>query len=222
MWILVLFLVFGFRFLADFTFYHVFLTIATMQKEIKDILQASIDVKHKVLSDAALTATIEQVTRLITTAFANGNKVLFCGNGGSAADAQHLAAEFSGRFYTDRDPLPSEALHCNSSYMTAVANDYGYDVVYSRIIKGMGKPGDVLVGLSTSGNSVNIIKAMEEAKKIGMINVVLTGETGGKMKPLADYVINVPSTDTPRIQESHITIGHIICQLVEQELFNKK
>jgi D-sedoheptulose 7-phosphate isomerase len=193
-----------------------------MQKQIKDIIQASIDVKQKILSDATLTATIEQVTNIIATAFANGNKVLFCGNGGSAADAQHLAAEFSGRFYSDRDPLPSEALHCNSSYMTAVANDYGYDVVYSRIIKGMGKPGDVLVGLSTSGNSVNIIKAMEVAKKIGMINVVLTGETGGKMKPLADHVINVPSTDTPRIQESHITIGHIICQLVEEKLFNKK
>ncbi|MCD6013290.1 MAG: D-sedoheptulose 7-phosphate isomerase [Flavipsychrobacter sp.] len=193
-----------------------------MQKQIKDIIQASIDVKQKVLSDATLTATIEQVTNIIADAFANGNKVLFCGNGGSAADAQHLAAEFSGRFYSDRDPLPSEALHCNSSYMTAVANDYGYDVVYSRIVKGMGRPGDILIGLSTSGNSVNIIKAMEVAKKIGMINVVLTGESGGKMKPLADHVINVPSTDTPRIQESHITIGHIICQLVEEKLFNKK
>jgi D-sedoheptulose 7-phosphate isomerase len=193
----------------------------TMQQEIKSIIQASIDTKQKVLADAALLARIEQVTAIVATAFRNGNKVLFCGNGGSAADAQHLSAEFSGRFYTDRDPLPSEALHCNSSYMTAVANDYGYDVVYSRIVKGMGKPGDVLVSLSTSGNSVNIIKAMEQAKKLGMINVGLTGETGGKMKDLCDHLINVPSTDTPRIQESHITIGHIICQLVEQELFKK-
>jgi len=190
-----------------------------MQQVIKSIIKASIDVKQAILSDEHLLATIGEVTTIVAQAFANGNKVLFCGNGGSAADAQHLAAEFSGRFYTDRDPLPSEALHCNSSYMTAVANDYGYDVVYSRIVKGTGKPGDVLVSLSTSGNSVNIIKAMEQAKELGMINVGLTGETGGKMKALCNHLINVPSKDTPRIQESHIMIGHIICQLVEQELF---
>ena len=190
-----------------------------MQQVIKSIIKASIDVKQAILSDEQLLATIGEVTTIVAQAFANGNKVLFCGNGGSAADAQHLAAEFSGRFYTDRDPLPSEALHCNSSYMTAVANDYGYDVVYSRIVKGTGKPGDVLVSLSTSGNSVNIIKAMEQAKELGMINVGLTGETGGKMKALCNHLINVPSKDTPRIQESHIMIGHIICQLVEQELF---
>jgi D-sedoheptulose 7-phosphate isomerase len=190
-----------------------------MQQVIKGIIKASIDVKQAILSDEQLLATIGEVTTIVAQAFANGNKVLFCGNGGSAADAQHLAAEFSGRFYTDRDPLPSEALHCNSSYMTAVANDYGYDVVYSRIVKGTGKPGDILVSLSTSGNSVNIIKAMEQAKEIGMINVGLTGETGGKMKALCNHLINVPSKDTPRIQESHIMIGHIICQLVEQELF---
>src|SRR3954463_187166 len=112
-----------------------------MQQQIKGIIRSSIDTKQKVLDDAVLLGKIEAVTRAIADAFANGNKVLFCGNGGSAADAQHLAAEFSGRFYTDRDPLPSEALHCNSSYITAVANDYGYDVVYSRIVKGTGKPG---------------------------------------------------------------------------------
>jgi len=192
-----------------------------MQQKIKDIIQASISTKQRILQDEALMNTIQQVTEVMIKAFANGNKVLFCGNGGSAADAQHLAAEFSGRFYTDRDPLPSEALHCNSSYMTAVANDYGYEVVYSRIVKGTGRPGDVLVGLSTSGNSVNIIKAMEVAKEIGMINVVFSGETGGKLRSMCDYLINVPSTDTPRIQESHITIGHIICELVESGLFNK-
>ncbi|MBE2289591.1 MAG: D-sedoheptulose 7-phosphate isomerase [Chitinophagaceae bacterium] len=192
-----------------------------MQQKIKDIIQASISTKQRILEDEALMNTIQQVTEVMIKAFANGNKVLFCGNGGSAADAQHLAAEFSGRFYSDRDPLPSEALHCNSSYMTAVANDYGYDVVYSRIVKGTGRPGDVLVGLSTSGNSVNIIKAMEVAKEIGMINVVFSGETGGKLRSMCDYLINVPSTDTPRIQESHITIGHIICELVEAGLFNK-
>ena len=190
-----------------------------MQKEIRTIVEASIDTKQKLLADPILIETIEQVTMLIAKAFTEGNKVLFCGNGGSAADAQHLAAEFSGRFYTDRDPLPSEALHCNSSYMTAVANDYGYDVVYSRLVKGMGRPGDVLVALSTSGNSVNIINALAQARKIGMISVGLTGETGGKMRALCDHLINVPSNDTPRIQESHIMIGHIICQLVEQNLF---
>lgn len=191
-----------------------------MQQKIKSIIQASIGVKQQILADDALLSRIETVTSLVAEAFRNGNKVLFCGNGGSAADAQHLAAEFSGRFYTDRNPLPSEALHCNTSYLTAVGNDYGFDVVYSRIVKGMGRPGDILVGLTTSGNSVNIIKAVEQARESGMISVCLTGESGGKLKNMCDHLINVPSTDTPRIQESHITIGHIICELVEAELFN--
>lgn len=186
----------------------------------KQIIEASIATKKRVLEDESLIQRITQTTEAIVKAFNTGNKVLFCGNGGSAADAQHLAAEFSGRFYTDRDPLPSEALHCNASYMTAVANDYSYDVVYSRLLKGMGKKGDVLVAISTSGNSVNIINALEEARKIGMITVGFTGETGGKMKDLCDILINVPSKDTPRIQESHIMIGHIICQHTEELLFN--
>jgi D-sedoheptulose 7-phosphate isomerase len=190
-----------------------------MQDAITSILRKSIATKEGVLADAALLQRIEEATTTIINAFKAGNKVLFCGNGGSAADAQHLAAEFSGRFYTDRNPLPSEALHCNSSYMTAVANDYGYDVVYSRMVKGMGKNGDVLVSLSTSGNSENILKAMEMAHNLNMVNIALTGATGGKMKDLADHLLNVPSTDTPRIQESHITIGHIICQLAEERLF---
>ena len=159
------------------------------------------------------------MTQRVTQAFQNGNKVLFCGNGGSAADAQHLAAEFSGRFYTDRNPLPSEALHCNTSYLTAVANDYGYDVVYSRMVKGIGRKGDVLIALSTSGNSTNIINALLQAKEMGMTTVSMTGNSGGKMKDMADYLINVPSSDTPRIQEAHIMIGHILCQLVEENLF---
>lgn len=191
-----------------------------MQDAITSILRKSIATKESVLADSELLARIEEATKAIANAFKAGNKVLFCGNGGSAADAQHLAAEFSGRFYTDRNPLPSEALHCNSSYLTAVANDYGYDVVYSRIVKGMGKAGDVLVSLSTSGNSQNILNAMDVARNLNMINVAFTGATGGKMKDMADYLINVPSTDTPRIQESHITIGHIVCQLVEEQLFN--
>ena len=192
-----------------------------MQQQITNIIQASIDTKQQLLADHGLIAKIEEVTALVVKAFASGKKVLFCGNGGSAADAQHLAAEFSGRFYLDRVPLPSEALHCNSSYITAVANDYGYDIVYSRMVKAMGKPGDILISLSTSGNSVNIIKAAEQAKEIGMITVGLTGASGGKMKGICDHLINVPSTDTPRIQESHIMVGHIICQLAEQELFKK-
>ncbi|MBA3828267.1 MAG: D-sedoheptulose 7-phosphate isomerase [Taibaiella sp.] len=190
-----------------------------MQQKITEIIKASIDTKQKVLSDKAMLSVIEQLVVAIIGAFRNGNKVLLCGNGGSAADAQHIAAEFTGRFYTDRNPLPSEALHCNTSYMTAVANDYGYDVVYSRLVRGMGKKGDVLIGLSTSGNSVNITKALQEAKEIGMITASFTGESGGKMKEISDFLINVPSTDTPRIQETHIMIGHIICQLVEQQLF---
>lgn len=190
-----------------------------MQDAISSILRNSISVKQQILSDAALLQRIEHATQSIVSAFRTGNKVLFCGNGGSAADAQHLAAEFSGRFYTDRDPLPSEALHCNSSYLTAVANDYGYDLVYSRLLKGMGHAGDVLVSLSTSGNSQNILKAMEMARELKMINIAFSGESGGKMKEFADILINVPSKDTPRIQESHITIGHIICQLCEEQLF---
>jgi D-sedoheptulose 7-phosphate isomerase len=190
-----------------------------MNEQIKSILQSSITVKNSILQNEGLLSVIEQVVEKIAIAFKNGNKVLFCGNGGSAADAQHLAAEFSGRFYSDRDPLPSEALHCNTSYLTAVANDYGYDFVYSRMVKGMGKPGDVLIGMSTSGNSTNITNALQTAREIGMITVGFTGEGGGKMKTLSDYLINVPSSDTPRIQESHITIGHIICQLVEERLF---
>ena len=191
-----------------------------MQQQIKNIIKASIDTKQQILQDAALVSEVEKVAMVVTEAFRKGNKVLLCGNGGSAADAQHIAAEFSGRFYSDRDPVPSEALHCNTSYLTAVGNDYGFEYVYSRIVKGMGKSGDILIGLSTSGNSVNIINAIEQAKKIGMITVGFTGK-GGKMKDLCDHIINVPSTDTPRIQEAHIMVGHVVCQLVEEQLFNK-
>jgi D-sedoheptulose 7-phosphate isomerase len=193
-----------------------------MQDKINQIIARSVDVKTRIMHDAAFTATIATVADAIVQALGAGNKVLFCGNGGSAADAQHLAAELSGRFYFDRDPLPSEALHCNTSYMTAVANDYGYDVVYSRLVKAMGKPGDVLVALSTSGNSVNILKALEVANDIGMITVGFTGETGGKMKGVCHHLVNVPSTDTPRIQESHIMIGHIVCEIAEERLFKKE
>lgn len=186
---------------------------------IKNIIHNSIAVKQQIVEDGQLLDTIQKVVAVVTSSFKNKNKVLFCGYGGSAADAQHLAAEFSGRFYKDRKALPSEALHCNTSYLTAVANDYSYDAIYSRIIDGIGEEGDVLIGLSTSGNSANIVKAFEMARKKGMITIGFTGTTGGVMKAWSDHLINVPSTDTPRIQESHIMIGHIVCQLVEENLF---
>jgi len=189
-------------------------------EKIKNIIQASIDTKTEVLNNPELLSTIEKVVKVITTAFGSGNRVYFCGNGGSAADAQHLAAEFSGRFYTDRKALPAEALHCNTSYLTAVGNDYGFDLVYARMIDGIAQPGDVLVGLSTSGNSANIIRAFESARNKQVTTVGFTGMSGGVMKATTDHLINVPSADTPRIQESHILIGHIICQLVEENLFS--
>src|SRR5215210_169812 len=163
---------------------------------IKDIITKSIEVKQQVLEDEQLLSSVQKAVEVITSAFKNGNKVLFCGNGGSAADAQHLAAEFSGRFYKDRPALPAEAMHCNTSYLTAVANDYSFDVIYSRLIEGIGEAGDVFAGLSTSGNSANIIKAFESAREKQMITVGFTGISGGQMKPVSDYLINIPSTDT--------------------------
>ena len=186
---------------------------------IKESITESVAVKQRILYDDHLIEVIKDVAETCTKAFCNGNKVLFCGNGGSAADAQHLAAEFSGRFYYDRAPLPSEALHVNTSYLTAVANDYSFDEVYARILKGLGKEGDILIAISTSGNSKNILRALEEAHALGMITVGLTGESGGKMRDHCDFLINVPSSDTPRIQESHIMIGHIICEFVESSIF---
>jgi len=193
-----------------------------MQDKIKKIVSESIDVKSSVLQNTTLLQTVEAIVAAMVKALQNGNHIYFCGNGGSAADAQHLAAEFSGRFYLDRDALPAEALHCNTSYMTAVANDYSYDVIFARLIKGIGKKGDFLVGLSTSGNSANIMKAFEVAREKGIVTVGFTGETGGKMKDLSDYLLNVPSKNTPRIQESHIMLGHIICELVEEQYFAAK
>ena len=190
-----------------------------MNKKIQDIIRASIDTKQQLLQDEGLLNTIETVADTITSAFQNGKKVYLCGNGGSAADAQHLAAEFTGRFYADRKALPAEALHCNTSYLTSVANDYGYDAVYARMIDGVGEKGDILIGLSTSGNSANISNAFESAKQKGLITIAFTGLSGGQLKSISDYLINIPSTDTPRIQESHIMVGHIICQLVEEKYF---
>jgi len=191
-----------------------------MNPKCEEVFQATVETHiHTVRQLLEKPAVLAGIADAMLTTIRNGGKILFCGNGGSAADAQHLAAEFSGRFYIDRNPLPSEALHCNTSYMTAVANDYSFDVVYSRMVKGMGREGDVLIGLSTSGNSANIINAIEQAASLGMKTIGFTGATGGKMKTLCDYLLNVPSTDTPRIQECHIMVGHIICQLVEAAIF---
>ena len=189
----------------------------TVKRSIND----SISTKLAILGNPDFLNRIEAVADVMVKALQDGKRILWCGNGGSAADAQHLAAELSGRFYYDRPPLNSEALHCNTSYLTAVANDYGYDLIYSRMIDGACKPGDVLVGISTSGNSTNICNAFRKAKDLGVITVAMTGETGGQMKELAAYLLNVPSTDTPRIQESHIMIGHIICEIVESRMFPK-
>ena len=188
---------------------------------IRRSIEASIATKQQILSDEELQERIEQVAEVMIQALRDGKRVLWCGNGGSAADAQHLAAELSGRFYYDRPPLNSEALHCNTSYMTAVANDYGYDLVYARMIDGACHPGDVLVGISTSGNSKNICNAFHKAKEMGVVTVAMTGATGGTMKTMADHLLNVPSEDTPRIQESHIMVGHILCEIVEASLFPK-
>ena len=188
------------------------------QQKIQSIIESSIAVKQQSVADPAFLQKINEAVTLVATAFKNGFKVQFCGNGGSAADAQHLAAEFSGRFYKNRKALPSDALHCNSSYLTAVANDYSYDVVYSRMVEGIAKEGDILIGLSTSGNSKNIVKAFEQAKAMGVCTIGFTGAGGGVMKQWSDHLLAVPSKDTPRIQESHILIGHIICELAEAAL----
>lgn len=191
-----------------------------MATNIHSIIAASIAVKQEILADSTFQQKVQAVTDAVIHAFQSGKKVMFCGNGGSAADAQHLAAEFSGRFYKNRRALPSDALHCNTSYLTAVANDYSYDDIYSRLVDGTMEKGDVLIGISTSGNSPNIVKAFETARAKGIVTVGFTGASGGKMKDLSDYLLNVPSTVTPRIQESHILLGHIICELTEAAIFN--
>ncbi|HWB93195.1 MAG TPA: SIS domain-containing protein [Puia sp.] len=190
-----------------------------MNDKIQQIISESLTVKERVLQDRRLIGTVGEIVTLIVSRFRQGNHLYFCGNGGSAADAQHLAAEFSGRFYINRDALPSEALHCNTSYLTAVANDFSYELIYSRLIKGIGKPQDILVGMTTSGNSVNIVKAFETAREKGITTIGMTGEGGGKLKELSDYLIAIPSRNTPRIQEAHMLLGHIICQLVEEQYF---
>jgi D-sedoheptulose 7-phosphate isomerase len=190
-----------------------------MKSRINKCISNSVENYQRVLNDEILQENIENIVVKSVEAFRNDKKILFCGNGGSASDAQHIAAELSGRFYTDRPPLYAEALHVNSSYMTAVANDYGYDETYARMLEACGRKGDVLVGISTSGNSPNVVKALEKANAIGLTTIGFTGSKGGKMNDICDIMIKVPSDDTPRIQEAHILVGHIICQLIEEEMF---
>ncbi|TND01828.1 MAG: D-sedoheptulose 7-phosphate isomerase [Bacteroidetes bacterium] len=180
---------------------------------IRSRMDASVQLKASLLKNDHILQTLNKLADEIVACYRRDGKVLFCGNGGSAADAQHLAAELSGRYYYDRP------LHVNTSYLTAVANDYSYDVVFSRLLGAMGRKGDVLIGLSTSGNSGNVVKALEKARETGMITVGFTGETGGKMKERCDYLLNIPSKDTPRIQECHMLLGHTLCEIVEAQLF---
>jgi D-sedoheptulose 7-phosphate isomerase len=191
-------------------------------EKIKNILNSSIKLKEILLRDEKLLETVKSLSDEMTNALKNKNRVFFCGNGGSAADAQHLAAELAGKFYFDRPPLPAEALHVNTSYMTAVANDYSYDEVYSRLIKAQATSGDVLVGISTSGNSANVVKAINTANEMGLVTAGFTGKEVGKLNDICKYVINIPSSDTPRIQEAHILIGHIICERIERALFGNE
>ena len=184
-------------------------------------LSESIELKRKILSDEDMIGTVSEISEKIIETYRKSGKVLFCGNGGSAADAQHLAAELSGRYYYDRPPLNAEALHVNTSYLTAVANDYSYDEVYKRLVIALGKEGDTLIGISTSGNSKNVINALEQAKKLNMVTIGFSGNYGGEMKKYCDILVEIPSNDTPRIQESYMILGHSICDLVEQNIFPK-
>jgi D-sedoheptulose 7-phosphate isomerase len=186
---------------------------------ISEAIEKSIAVKQKILADAELLSVIGDIAMTCSQSLCDGNKIMLCGNGGSAADAQHLAAELSGRFYYDRKPLAAMALTVNSSFLTAVANDYSYEDVFARMVEGIGVGGDVLIGLSTSGKSANVVRAFQKAQEKGIITIGLTGETGGDLANLSDFVVKVPSADTPRIQESHILIGHILCELIERNLF---
>lgn len=193
-----------------------------MNSYIKEQIEHSIQVKERILKDDLLLNTVQQIAEEAIKVYKKGNKILLAGNGGSAADAQHIAGEFVSRFYFDRPGLPSIALTTDTSIITAIGNDYGYEHLFSRQLQANGVDGDMFIGISTSGNSPNIIKAFEMCKEKSIISVGLTGETGGRMAEICDYCIKVPSSETPRIQESHILIGHIICAVVEEAVFGSK
>ncbi len=189
---------------------------------ITSILKEAGKIIQDIEQNRQISELVEEISKHLIACFRNGNKIMFCGNGGSAAEAQHLAAELSGKFYLDRQPLPAEALNVNSSYITAVANDYSFSKIYSRYISGVGNKGDVLIGLSTSGNSENIVQAFQVAREKGITTIAFTGESGGLLRQLSDYIICIPSEIVPRIQEMHLIIGHIICEKVEKGLFEKE
>jgi D-sedoheptulose 7-phosphate isomerase len=191
------------------------------ETRVRHSIQASIAAKQQVLGMPELVSAIARVSELLVEAFRRGNKALLFGNGGSAADAQHIAAELVGRFAFDRPALPAMALNVNTSVVTAIGNDYGFDLVFARQIEALGKQGDVAIGISTSGNSPNVLHALTASKKMGLHTVALTGCTGGKLRNAVDHCLCVPSNETPRIQECHILIGHIISELVEQTLFHE-
>lgn len=189
------------------------------QEMIKESIQESILVKSLILENEALLSSVEKAIELIVRQFQEGHRLWLCGNGGSAADAQHIAAELSGRYKYDRKPLPAEALTVNTSYLTAVANDYDFSMVFSRLVEAHGRNGDVLIAISTSGNSSNVVGAARVAKDLGLYIVGMTGWQGGKLATFCDILLNVPSNNTPRIQEAHIMLGHIICEEIEKRLF---
>jgi D-sedoheptulose 7-phosphate isomerase len=189
---------------------------------VSKMIEASIATKQSLLSNTEVVSTIAKVSEILVNALKQGNKVLLFGNGGSAADAQHIAAELVGRFAFDRPALPALALSVNTSCVTAIGNDYGFDQVFSRQIEALARSGDVAIGITTSGNSPNVLLAVSSAKKMGLRTIGLTGRAGGKLKNSVDYCICAPSNETPRIQECHILIGHIISELVESEIFHEK
>ena len=190
-----------------------------MINTVNKVLQESISLTNVLANSEEIKSQIVSIVNKCIYCFKNNGKVLFCGNGGSAADAQHLAAELSGKFIKHRPALYSEALHVNSSFMTAVANDFGYDYTYSRMIEAIGSENDILFAISTSGNSKNVINAIKKAKEKSMITIGFLGENKTIMNDYCDITINIPSDDTARVQESHIKVGHIICQIVEDKLF---
>lgn len=185
---------------------------------IKNYLSKSISVKQDLLASDNILQEVSKVAELIIEAYRNGNKVILAGNGGSAADAQHIAAEFVSRFFFDRPGLPALALTTDTSMLTAIGNDYGFDKLFARQLQAQSRIGDIFIGISTSGNSDNIIKAMKITKELGVTSVALCGESG-QLKDMVEYSINVPSTITPYIQECHICIGHMICAIVEEAIF---
>ena len=188
-------------------------------KIIIENFRASITLKEKLVNSPEFVTQINSLAEEMLACFRRKNKVLFCGNGGSAADAQHLSAELSGRYNYDRPPLPAQALHVNTSYLTAVANDYSFAEVYARLLHAIGKEGDILIGLSTSGNSENIRRAFEEARALGITTIGFTGAGGGRLRDLTTHLLEIPSTNVPRIQECHMLIGHTLCHIIESALF---